>query len=287
MTAYRFCRTDDRALLIEAHEACRGPEHLGEPPLDLAEFKRLVRDLDLWCSSCMVAFEGRQPVGVLLGAKRADATLVYDLRVHPAHRRKGHGRHLLTSLSQKLAILGPPKLLTEVPASSGAARATFEACGWQPVGALRDWRRPAAEEAGTSGMGEALAEVALEDLAGLGLPRAGPRPWQRDLPSLSKLADRARGLAFHSPDQLEAWVLWLPAGEPGSPLQILALGAEPGPLGRLGLSAVIGELARRAGPAPLLVPRAAPEELAPALLTELGFLPGDEWLSFAREARPA
>ena len=29
--------------------------------------------------------------------------------------RQGHGRHLLTSLSSKLAILGPPRMVAEVP----------------------------------------------------------------------------------------------------------------------------------------------------------------------------
>ena len=121
MTAYRFCRSDDIGLLVEAYVRCRGPEDEGEPVLDREGFKRLIRDLDLWCSSCMVASEGREPVGVLLGAKRPEATLVYALRVHPAHRRRGHGRHLLTSLSQKLAILGPPNLVAEVPAGRAAA----------------------------------------------------------------------------------------------------------------------------------------------------------------------
>src|SRR6185295_15714177 len=86
MTAYRFCRTDDIGLLVEAWERCRGPEDSDAAPLDRDRFKRLIRDLDLWCSSCMVAFERREPVGVLLGAKRPRSTLVYGLRVHPEYR---------------------------------------------------------------------------------------------------------------------------------------------------------------------------------------------------------
>ena len=48
MTAYRFCRSDDLALLADAHERCRGPEDAGAPPLDRAGMKGLIRDIDLW-----------------------------------------------------------------------------------------------------------------------------------------------------------------------------------------------------------------------------------------------
>src|SRR4051794_11277941 len=151
-------------LLVEAHERCRGLEDAGEPALDRDGFKRLVRDLDLWCSICMAAGEGREPVGVLLGAKRAEATLVYALRVHPGHRRRGHGRHLLTSLSQKLAILGPPRLVAEIPAERAAACAIFPACGFQLAGRLLDWRRePTPPRGAVNGAREAVAPVSYDD----------------------------------------------------------------------------------------------------------------------------
>ena len=82
-------------------------------------FKRSIRDLQVWCSSCMVAFSGSDPIGVLIGAKRPSGTLIHRIAVHPDHRRQGHGRHLLTSLSSKLAILGPPRIVAEVPETLG------------------------------------------------------------------------------------------------------------------------------------------------------------------------
>ena len=60
-----------------------------------AAFKRSIRDLQVWCSSCMVAFAGADPIGVLIGAKRPSGTLIHKIAVHPDHRRQGHGRHLL------------------------------------------------------------------------------------------------------------------------------------------------------------------------------------------------
>ena len=38
-------------------------------------FKRSIRDLQVWCNSCMVAFSGPDPIGVLIGAKRPSVLL--------------------------------------------------------------------------------------------------------------------------------------------------------------------------------------------------------------------
>src|SRR4030095_3446883 len=93
-------------------------------------FKRSNRDLQVWCSSCMVAFAGGDPIGVLIGAKRPTGTLIHRIAVHPAHVRQGHGRHLLPPLSSKLAILGPPRIVAEVPEGLAPARALFRAAGY-------------------------------------------------------------------------------------------------------------------------------------------------------------
>ena len=54
MSSYRFCRTDDIGLLVEALNRCWAPYFPGEPPETPATFKRSIRDLQVWCSSCMV-----------------------------------------------------------------------------------------------------------------------------------------------------------------------------------------------------------------------------------------
>lgn len=290
MTAYRFCRTDDRALLVAAFESCRGPEDEAEPPLDNEGFKRLVRDLDLWCSSCMVAVEGKDAVGVLLGAKRATTTLVYGLRVHPEHRRKGHARHLLTSLSSKLAILGPPGLLAEVPAERrGVAGAVFEACGWKLASSFRDWRRAGGGESSpsTGGAREALGSVSLEELQAAGLVGNGVRCWHRDLPALTKPGRCLDGLAFHSQEQLEAWALYEPGAVREEPWQIFLAGLAQGPLGRLGFATVMDELAGLAGDSMLVLARAAPEEIESDWLAGAGFGPSGETLLYTSEAQAA
>ena len=130
MASYRFCRTDDMALLVDALNRCWAPYHPDQPLMTLETFKRSIRDLQVWCSSCMVAFAGSEPVGVLIGAKRSSATLIHRIAVHPDHLRQGHARHLLESLSSKLAILGPPRIVAEVPEPLHGASALFSAAGY-------------------------------------------------------------------------------------------------------------------------------------------------------------
>ena len=104
-----------------------------------AAFKRSIRDLQVWCSSCMVAFSGSDPIGVLIGAKRPSGTLIHKIAVHPDHLRQGHGRHLLTSLGSKLAILGPPRLVAEVPETLAPACGLFNASGYLQEALLTDY----------------------------------------------------------------------------------------------------------------------------------------------------
>ena len=87
----------------------------------------------------MVAVSGSDPIGVLIGAKRPSGTLVHTIAVHPDHRRQGHGRHLLASLGSKLAILGPPRIIAEVPERLAPAAALFSACGYVQEAVLTDY----------------------------------------------------------------------------------------------------------------------------------------------------
>ena len=206
MSAYRFCRTDDIPLLVEALNRC------GAGPVTAADVKRDIRELDLWCSSCMVAFEGSDPIGVLIGCKRPPHTLVRRIAVHPDYLRRGHGRHLLTSLSAKLAILGPKLLVAEVDAENAAARALFEACGWREARRYADFtldRSLAAPAA--AGVVQAVPAADLAD--DLLPPDDAPRSWERTRGTLTKRMDGLSGLALASSERLEAAVLFSRQGE--------------------------------------------------------------------------
>ena len=179
-----------------------------------AAFKRSIRDLQVWCSSCMVAFSGSDPIGVLIGAKRPSGTLVHKIAVHPDHRRQGHGRHLLASLGSKLAILGPPRIVAEVPETSRACLRAVQRKRICPGSAPDRLRPGTAARASTSGDAERgrgfVIPVTVDDLAANGLlGEAHPQVcWERSVETLTARKDDIAGLAVASDERIEAYLLY-------------------------------------------------------------------------------
>jgi len=325
VSAYRFCRTDDIALLVDALNRCWAPHVAGEPPMTVATFKRTVRDLQVWCSSCMVAFSGMDPIGVLIGAKRASATLVHRIAVHPEYRRQGHGRHLLTSLGSKLAILGPSRIVAEVPATCPEACAFFAACGYVEEAVLTDYvlEQPALAlrtppgHAGTGRdprEGRAAGEgvvipVTVGDLAANGLFDEAWPPvcWERSVETLLARQAEIAGLAIATDERIEAYLLYVtPEVPPGgtSPMGSPGTGTQ-GSSERARQSRTAEVLALRActdnavgrlyallswlsatGYRTIRFPKVSPEEISAATLAALGFRPVATHRRYAATARP-
>ena len=216
MSAYRFCRTDDIGLLVDALNRCWAPYFPDEPAMTPAAFKRSIRDLQVWCSSCMVAFSGSDPIGVLIGAKRPSGTLVHRIAVHPDHRRQGHARHLLESLGSKLAILGPPRIVAEVPETLAAACGLFNANGYVQEAVLTDYVlhtedvRAAHDELGP----HFVIPVTVDDLAANGLLEDAHQQfcWERSIETLTARKDEIAGLAVASDERIEAYLLYIKDG---------------------------------------------------------------------------
>ena len=271
MSGYRFCRTDDITLLVDALNRCWAPHFPDEPPMTPAAFKRSIRDLQVWCSSCMVAFQGSEPIGVLIGAKRAPATLVHKIAVHPDHVRQGHARHMLESLGSKLAILGPPRIVAEVPEALPAAGALFRACGFVQEGRLTDYvgERPNATPVAGPGL---IIPVTVDDLAANGLLGDGliETCWQRSVDTLRARKDEIAGLAAATEETIEAFVLYIK-----DEIQTLA-GDEAG------LTRVLSHL-----PFTGRFPKVHPDEIPPALLETLGFRDVGTHALYATTARSA
>jgi GNAT superfamily N-acetyltransferase len=207
MPAYSFCRTDDIALLTDALNACYLVHFPDQHALSTSDFKREIRELNVWSSSCMVASADRDPIAVVTGAKRERETLIHRIGVHPDFLRRGHARHLLESLSQKLAVLGPPRMLAEVPEDLPTVRSLFEAVGYQAEQRFADFTlsKPLAPPAATGGVGPASLDDLLRYEA---LDPSVSRSWERELATLQNRKDQIRGLAIASDTRVEACALF-------------------------------------------------------------------------------
>jgi GNAT superfamily N-acetyltransferase len=278
MSSYRFCRTDDIALLVDALNRCWAPYCPGEPLMTDAAFKRSIRDLQVWCSSCMVAFSGSDPIGVLIGAKRPSGTLIHRIAVHPDHRRRGHARHLLDSLASKLAILGPPRIVAEVPETLAPACGLFSAAGYVEEAALTDYvlSREIRPIGGVEGF---VIPVTVDDLAANGLLEHDPGRlcWERSIETLAARKDDIAGLAVASDERIEAYILYSGEGE------ILALRTlVDDDVARL--TQLLGRLAAETAGV-FRFPKVHPAEIARGVLERLGFHSAGRHLVYTALAR--
>jgi hypothetical protein len=254
-------------------------------------FKRSIRDLQVWCSSCMVAFSGSDPIGVLIGAKRPSGTLVHKIAVHPDHRRQGHGRHLLASLGSKLAILGPPRIIAEVPETLVPACELFSASGYVQEALLTDYvlQREEDDDREVAGMsddhgGRFVIPVTVDDLAANGLlGEAHPQVWKRSVETLTARKDDIAGLAVASDERIEAYLLYVKPGVGPPPAEIVSLRTfiEDG---GARLKQLLSRL-RAQGMRTFRFPKVHPAEISKESLETLGFRPAGVHLLYAARAR--
>jgi GNAT superfamily N-acetyltransferase len=271
MSAYRFCRTDDIGLLVDALNRCWSPYFPDEPPMTPCAFKRSIRDLQVWCSSCMVAFSGSDPIGVLIGAKRPSGTLVHKIAVHPDHRRQGHGHHLLASLGSKLAILGPPRIVAEVPEDFAPACSLFGASGYVEEAVLTDYVRGHQGNDAPELAARLVIPVTIDDLDANDLLRGAHRPtcWERSVETVTARKDDIAGLAVASDEQIEACILYMhggagPEGDAETTIVSLRSFVEDD-------GARLKQLLSRLGTGTIRFPKVHPEEMSTACLETLGF----------------
>jgi GNAT superfamily N-acetyltransferase len=270
------------------------------PPLTVEGFRHEMKVLDVWPSNSMVALDGDgQPVAVLIGTKRATAVRVLRVGVRPGHQRKGHGRHLVTSLSQKLAVLGPPRLLAEVPAAHRRACEFLEAVGWRFETELVDRLRSAPRDVEAQPVPEDLViPVTVAELDAAGALEISPHAaWGRQHESLMARADHLVGAAVATPDRVEAYLLAEPvvawdehgggpgAATDGGSLDIVALGCLDPQRAEFLLGLLFRWLSHTSGRA-LRIPRLAPGEVPPEALAAAGFETADRWLRYVADARP-
>jgi GNAT superfamily N-acetyltransferase len=292
LSSYRFCRTDDIGLLVDALNRCWLPYFPEHGPETAATFKRSIRDLQVWCSSCMVAFSDSDPIGVLIGAKRPSGTLIHKIAVHPDHLRQGHGRHLLESLGSKLAILGPPRMIAEVPEALDAACALFSGCGYVEEAVLTDYvltgwsthstKRSAQLVGDDPSVVRASASVTIpvtvDDLVANDLLSQPAGCWSRSVETLTARKADISGLAAVSDEQFEAFILHIKD-------EIVALRTLV-PNGGERLPFLLWQLQQTG--AQFRFPRVHPSEFSEEKLESLGFSPaGSRYRLFATSAKAA
>jgi len=285
MTAYRFCRPDDIPLLVRAVNECFVPHFPALSELTVEDFRREMKELDLWPSNSMVAMLGEEPVAVLTATKREREVLVRRLGVRRGFERGGHGSHVLTSLSQKLAVLGPPRLVAEVPGGRPDLEAFFTVAGWQQEATLTDWARPPGDlpEPVPEGL---VIPVTVENLEAHGALAAGEgAAWERSRETLMQRGERLAGLAIASPERFEAWLL-AEEGRPGARVEIWAATAADPARREVLLAVLLRELLHRHPGSEIRLPKLLAGEVPEGLLEGLGFTPQARYHRWAAQARP-
>jgi hypothetical protein len=198
---------------------------------------------------------------------------------------------LLTSLSSKLAILGPPRIVAEVPETLAPACGLFSASGYVQEALLTDYvLHPTAHTTRRGGPGQReeqdtrdahdgrfVIPVTVDDLAANGLLEdAHPQVcWERSVETLTARKDDIVGLAVASDERIEAYLLYV------KPTEILSLCSFVDDGG-----ARLMQLLSRLGPGTLRIPKVHPAEISKEFLEALGFRPAGGHLLYAATLRP-
>jgi len=208
MPSYRFCRPDDIPRLIASIGACYQPHVVGEPPMTVARFRTEMKELNLWPSSCLLAREGDGAVAVVIATKRARESAILRVGVLPGCERQGHGSHLLTSLSQKLAVLGPERLVVELPTDRPDLHAFIAAVDYTRERPLTDWIRT--PQATPTVPVDLISPITAQeaDRHGLLATAGDDHAWERQRPTLVARNDRLQGVALVTPNRVEACILF-------------------------------------------------------------------------------
>jgi GNAT superfamily N-acetyltransferase len=281
VVAYRFCRPDDLPLLARAVNLCWRVHFPHLPETTVESLQREARELDLWASNCLVALEGEEPVAVLIGTRRPQEVLMLRLGVRPGHQRCGHARHLLTSLSRKLGVLGPDRMVAEVPVRWPAAVACLKSVGYAEEGRYRDHRwQPETVEPVPEGLVIPVSFRELADSEALTVQEGVA--WQRQRATLEKRQEALSGVAVATPDRIESYLLFEDT-EQG--VRVLAQGAADPGHSPLLFGILFRHLAAAYG-GPVLLPRLAPSEADSGLLADLGFVAGEATLRLVARAAP-
>ena len=182
-------------------------------------------DIDL--DRSVVAQVGGVPVGMALLGVRGARGWVSGVGVAPEHRQRGVGRAMIAALIEAGRSRGLRELTLEVITQNTSAWRLYAEAGFQVTRELLIWRR--------SGDADALPipeELLVESGAGALLTyfdrwHAQPVAWQRDAPTLARLADGGRLRGYRLDRQKRPVAYCLVSGH-GDMLALMDVGIDPG-----------------------------------------------------------
>lgn len=281
MASFRFCRPDDIHLLVEAINDCFVVHFPELSLMTVQAFKKEIRELDLWCSSCMVALHNKQPIGVLIVAKRETGSSILRIGMHPEHMGLEYGTHLLTSLKDKMAILGPPLLSVEIPEDQTQFISFFEKQGYHFQQSYTDFTLT--RQLHPPEYSEMIIPVTLEDIENQNtvelLPNEDQLAWNRSLKTLAKQSDIS-GIGIPSVDGIVAFLFYRSIGH--GRIEIMRMGFI-NKTEALWLETLLRHLSNQQNtnearsdvsairPCPIDIPKLASNEIPFEILESLGF----------------
>jgi GNAT superfamily N-acetyltransferase len=206
MPLYRFCRTEDVPMIVQALNTCYDLHFPQHPAMTVAQFREEMGLISLWPSNTMVVLENNDPIAVIVGTKRPYGCWIAKLAVRSDRQRQGIGRYIVEALTRKLSIIGPRVISVDVPVDNEGTAEFFTHLGFETWG--RYWSFAGHPQAKSS---EDLRQVhpVKPDVA---LSRcesfhAIPRCWERDAYTLQLYAGRLSGYAFWEEDNIRGYLL--------------------------------------------------------------------------------
>ncbi|MFT4728642.1 MAG: ribosomal protein S18 acetylase RimI-like enzyme [Granulosicoccus sp.] len=124
MRTIRTFRPDDTAAVISLWQACELTRPWNNPELDIQR-KLSVND-DLF----LVADDGGQIVGSIMGGYEGHRGWINYLAVDPSLQKQGLGRELMDAIESRLLDKGCPKINLQVRVGNDAVVAFYEAIGY-------------------------------------------------------------------------------------------------------------------------------------------------------------
>lgn len=231
----------------------------------------------------MIAIEGDEIIGVCIGCKRAKETLIYKIGVHPAHLRNGHGRHILQSLRQKFSVLGPPRLVVEVPTNLSGVCAFFSSLGYKSCGTLYDYHLPSISP--RTEHQELLSEITWDDVTRHKLLPSEAGSWVRANDSLESIKDKIKGVAIVSSENIEAYLFYREEADQVTLLRFWwrqnnNLGHEQ----QLAFTSLMLSTLKTHQQQSILIPKISSEEISLEVLEKVGFLRTAEYVRYSIKA---